>query len=268
MTKGALLFAQNNGEIDYVRIAIHAAGQIKRHLNIPVSIVTNKPVEHSIFDRVIVVDDDNSNAKQFRDGGDKITKVVWRNTTRSRCFDLSPYDETLVVDADYIINSSKLGYCWSQPYDFLIYRESYDLGDWRPKQEFTYISEYSIPFCWATAFYFRKTKETELFFELVEHIKENWAYYKLAYEIYSPNFRNDIAFSVALHMLNGFTSGSWAGALPGKLHYVLDLDHLVEIKDSAMRFLVQKDSGYVCLKTQGLDMHVMNKYSLLRCIGE
>ena len=69
-------------------------------------------------------------------------------------------------------------------------------------------------------------------------------------------------------MMNGFTTGAWAGALPGKLHYILDLDYLVEIKDSAMKFLVQKDSGYVCLKTQGLDMHVMNKYSLLRCINE
>lgn len=268
MTQGVLLFAQNNNEIDYVRIAVFAAERIKQYLKVPVSIVTNRPFNHEVFDQVIVVDDDNSNAKQFRDGSDKATKVVWRNTTRSKCFDLTPYDETLVVDADYIVNSCKLQYCWGQPYDFLIYRDSYDLGDWRSKQEFTYVSEYSIPFCWATAFFFRKTKETELFFELVEHIKENWAYYKLAYGIYSPNFRNDIAFSVALHMMNGFTTGSWAGALPGKLHYVLDLDYLVEIKDSAMKFLVQKDLGYVCLKTQGLDMHVMNKYSLLRCIGE
>jgi len=267
MTHGVLLFAQNNGEIDYVQIATFAAKRIRQHLKVPVSIVTNCPIEHNVFDQVIVVDDDNSNTKQFRDGT-LATKAVWRNTTRSKCFELSPYDETLVIDADYIVNSDKLTHCWSQPHNFLIYRDSYDLGNWRSKREFMYVSEYSIPFCWATVFFFRKNKETELFFELVEHLKENWAYYKLAYGIYSPSFRNDIAFSIALHMMNGFSSGSWAGALPGKLHYVLDTDYLVEIKDTSMKFLVQNGSEYVCLKTQQLDMHVMNKYSLLRCINE
>jgi hypothetical protein len=233
-----------------------------------VSVVTNGPIENSVFDQVIVINEAGNNTKEFRDGADRAVGVVWRNTNRVRCFELSPYDETLVVDVDYIVNSGKLNYCWNQPFDFLIYKDSYDLANWRSKQEFEYVSEYSITFCWATVFFFRKTPEVESFFELVNHIKDNWGYYKLAYKIYSGSFRNDIAFSIALHMMNGFTRGSWAGNIPGKLHYVLDVDYLLEIKDTAMKFLVQRQSDYICLKTNSLDMHVMNKYSLLRCIND
>jgi hypothetical protein len=268
MTQGVLLFAQNNSEIDYVQLAIFAAARIKQHLGVPVSVITNVEFDDPIFDKIIVIADEGSNSKQFKDGADKVVKVEWRNTTRSKCFELSPYDETLVIDVDYIVNSDKLAHCWDQPRDFLIYKESYDIGTWRSHAEFEYISDHSIPFYWATVFFFRKTAENELFFTLVEHIKANWAYYKLAYNIYSPNFRNDIAFSVAIHMMNGYSKDGFAGSLPGKLHYIFDFDYLLEIKDTAMKFLVQKDSNYVCLKTNSLDMHVMNKYSLLRCIND
>jgi hypothetical protein len=268
MTQGVLLFAQNNNEIDYVQLAIFAASRIKKFLNRPVSVITNVEFENPIFDKIIVVDDDVENPKQFNDGIDKVVKGQWRNTTRSKCFELSPYNETLVIDVDYVVNSDKLHYCWEQPKDFLIYKESYDIGHWRQHSEFEYVSDNSIPFYWATVFFFRKTPENEIFFTLVEHIKEHWAYYKLAYSIYSPTFRNDIAFSVAVHMMNGYCQGNFAGSLPGKLHYIFDFDYLVEMKDSAMKFLVQKDSHYICLKTNSLDMHVMNKYSLLRCIND
>ena len=53
MTQGVLLFAQNNNEIDYVRIAVFAAERIKQYLNMPVSIVTNMIIDHSIFDQII-----------------------------------------------------------------------------------------------------------------------------------------------------------------------------------------------------------------------
>jgi hypothetical protein len=41
MTTGALIFAQNNAQVDYVKLAIFAASRITKFLNIPVSIVTD-----------------------------------------------------------------------------------------------------------------------------------------------------------------------------------------------------------------------------------
>ena len=35
MTTGALIFAQNNGLVDYVKLAVFAASRIKKYLNIP-----------------------------------------------------------------------------------------------------------------------------------------------------------------------------------------------------------------------------------------
>jgi hypothetical protein len=106
-------------------------------------------------------------------------------------------------------------------------------------------------------------------FALISHIKANWTYYKLVYQVHSSNFRNDIAFSIAIHMLNGFSIGTFAHHLPGKLFYVTDSDFLYQVDDTIMKFLVQKKDStvdYTPIKTSTVDVHVMNKYSLLRQI--
>ena len=41
MTTGAVIFAQNTSRVDYVKLAIFAASKIKKHLNIPVSLLTD-----------------------------------------------------------------------------------------------------------------------------------------------------------------------------------------------------------------------------------
>ncbi len=61
----------------------------------------------------------------------------------------------------------------------------------------------------------------------------------------------------------------FANPLPGKMNYILDRDILIDCKDDAIKFLVEKRNyagEYVATKTEGLDVHVMNKYSLTRFI--
>ena len=41
MTKGVILFANNNDQIDYVRQAIFCAKQVQKYLKLPVSLVTD-----------------------------------------------------------------------------------------------------------------------------------------------------------------------------------------------------------------------------------
>jgi hypothetical protein len=269
MTQGVLLFAQNNQDVDYVAIANLAAIKVKEHLRVPVSVVTNDPVaDHYVFDQVISVYDNSYSTKYFYDGATS-KKLHWKNSSRVQCFNLSPYDETLVIDVDYIINSNTLSYCWNQPRDFLIYQKSFDLAPWRDAAEFKYVSDFSIPFYWATVFFFRKTLVTEGFFTIVDDIKSNWTYYKALHQIHSTTFRNDLAFSIALHMMNGMAADSFAGHMPGKMFYTLDQDFLIDIDKDKMKFLVQKESdpsSYIPLTTTGLDVHVMNKMSLMRCL--
>jgi hypothetical protein len=71
--------------------------------------------------------------------------------------------------------------------------------------------------------------------------------------------------------MNGKMEGDFALALPGKMCFIEDKDILLELKNNAMKFLLQKQNylgEYTAAKTTGLDMHVMNKPSLLRIIDE
>ena len=61
----------------------------------------------------------------------------------------------------------------------------------------------------------------------------------------------------------------FAKPLPGKMNYTLDRDVLVDIEDTTLKFLVEKknyNGEYTAVKTSNIDVHVMNKYSLTRCI--
>jgi hypothetical protein len=69
--------------------------------------------------------------------------------------------------------------------------------------------------------------------------------------------------------MNNNTPGDFATMLPGTMTYTLDKDLLVSSVDNKMQFLVEKEGyhgEYFLVKTTGLDVHVMNKHSLLRFI--
>jgi hypothetical protein len=276
MSNGALIFAQNNASIDYVKLAVFAATKISQHLSIPVSLVTDSRgwVESAYpvhpFDKIIKVDSSNdSQKKQFYDGSISSSMLDWKNSTRSLAYDLTPYDTTLVLDSDYILNSSVLKSAFSNDYDFQIYKRSFDLSPWRPTAEFTRINQYSIPFYWATTFVFRKSSITNAFFELVSYIKNNWVYFRILYNIDASTFRNDFAFSIAIHIMNGKTNGEFAAELPGVMTYITDKDILVSCDNDKMKFLLEREGHlgeYMLAKTSGLDVHVMNKASLGRFI--
>ena len=277
MTQGILIFAFNNSEVDYVEMAIYAAKRAKQFLNKPVSLVTDSvewlnttfSKDVNVFDNIIESVDNTAQVKKFYDGANSHSTLVWKNSNRSNCYELSPYDETLVIDSDFIINTSFLSYCWDQPNNFLIYNTYNDLASWRDTSEFNYINEFSIPFYWATVFFFRKNNYNKHFFTLIEHIRENWHYYSKVYRLPSTRYRNDIAFSIAIHMMNGFTNGNFATPIANKLSYILDRDILVSVDDSKMTMLVNKQNTsdqYTAISTNFLDVHVMNKQSLLRVI--
>jgi hypothetical protein len=273
---GAVIFAQNNARVDYVKLAVFAANQIKKYLNIPVSIITDSRgwLEQAYpdhpFDQIIDIESKSEQQlKKFNDGSLYGTNIEWKNKERTSIYQLTPYDKTLVIDSDYIINSDILKSVFDNNYDLQIYRNGMDLAGWRDTSEFNRINSYTIPFYWATVFVFQKNIVIESFFILVDYIKTNWDYFKLLYNIRSDTYRNDFSFSIAIHLLNGKQENDFAVELPGKMTYILDRDFLVSAKDNVMNFLVEKEKylgEYTLVKTTGLDVHVMNKSSLNRYI--
>jgi hypothetical protein len=166
-----------------------------------------------------------------------------------------------------VICSDKLKTAIYRDVPFQIYKNSFDLSGWRHTAPFIRINQYSIPFYWATVFTFKKDPVTEAFFNLVEYIKKNWLYFRVLYNIEMTNFRNDFAFSIAIHIMNGKMNGDFVTELPGKLNYIEDRDLLVSANGPTLKFLLQaKDrlGEYIAAKTDGLDVHVINKISLER----
>lgn len=273
---GAVIFAQNNSTIDYTKLAIFAAERVIKFLNIPVSLITDdkewleKNYPNHNFDKIIEIPTESGiQEKLFFDGSISSTRLDWKNLTRHQIYELTPYEETLVIDSDYIINSDILKKVFDRECDIQLYKNSFDLASWRNTSEFTRINEYSIPFYWATVFFFKKTPITKSFFDLISYIKLNWTYFRVLYNIDSGLYRNDFAFSIAIHIMNGKTSGDFVSELPGKMVYATDRDILVKITDNKVNLLVEKQNGYneyIAVKTTGTDVHIMNKYSLIRFI--
>jgi hypothetical protein len=276
MTNGALIFAQNTATVDYNKMAVFAAGRVRKYLEIPVSLITDnkelflKTYTDHPFDQIIEIPPAKQEyQKKFHDGSLSSKMLDWKNLSRSQVYNLTPYDKTLVIDSDYILGSSVLKFAFENDHDFQIYSNSMDVTDWRPGLEFKRINAYSIPFYWATAFVFQKNDIMQSFFDLIIYIKTNWIYFRTLYSIDSPLFRNDFAFSIAIHIMNGKTNGQFAVELPGKMVYAMDRDILVSIDGNKMKFLIEKKDflgEYLAAKTTGLDVHVINKLSLSRYI--
>lgn len=278
MSKGAFLIARNNGHIDYVKQAVFLAKRIKKYLNIPVTVATDSAdylkdsFDIQVFDQIISLDYTNeSNLRYFFDGALTKKTASFKNNNRASVYDLSPYDETLLMDTDYIISNSLLKTVFDSSADFLIYKKSNDIAKVRDECEFDKISDTSVDFYWATVVYFRKTDTNRTFFNLVSHIEQEWNHYRRVYQITSSLFRNDFAFSIAIHIMNGFQSGNFAQQLPGSMMYTTDKDVLYKMTEDEMMFLIEKKDylgEYTALKTKGQTIHVMNKLSLNRIIDE
>ena len=273
MSKGVLLFASNNGKIDYVKQAYFLAQRISKYMSLPTSIVCNHDISQKYakaFDNVIKVDSVGSfRNKKYNDGTLWGMSLPFNNMSRADAYELSPYEETLVMDTDYIISNDILNNCFVQQKDLLLYKHSVHLGEFDATHEFERISDTSVDFYWATVVFFRKSEQNKIFFDLVKHIKENYLHYRNVYQFRSTVYRNDFAFSIAVHIMNGYTSGEFAGEMPGTKFYTIDRDILLEIQNDEFLCLVENTRSlgdYYTVKLKGENLHIMNKFSLERAI--
>tara|TARA_E500000318_G_scaffold110316_1_gene125402 strand:+ start:417 stop:1277 length:861 start_codon:yes stop_codon:yes gene_type:complete len=281
MSKGVLLFAYNNQSVDYLKQAVYCAKRIKEFLNLDVAVCTDNipylkktyPFYKNYITHVIEASiPETKQTRVFYDGSMANRTLPWKNHNRSDCYEVSPFDETIVMDTDIIVSNDKLLECFNYNEDFLIYKTIHDINPDRPdKEEYLRISDRSIDMYWATIFYFKKTDETKFYFDLVKHIRENWHYYRLIYQIPTKNFRNDFAFSIAIHILNGFTKQHWPKQPPGNLWFTTDRDVLHQYKDEKFYILLDKKHwmGHYTINTvKDCNLHLMNKFSLNRHIDK
>jgi hypothetical protein len=277
MNKGILIFAHNSREVDYILTAVLAASLAKKYLKAPVSLVTDNSTlvwaktsniyskVEEIFDKIILVDRPVSDNTRILNDGEMWSKVIpFVNANRADAYSLTPYDRTLLIDSDFLIFSNNLSNYWDVNSSVLISSAMNDIRGDRIGILDKWVSAESIPLLWATTVMFTKNNESKLFFELVSYIKKNYDTFSLVYRFNPKTFRNDIAFSIAKHILNGFEIKP-AGLPP--ILTSLDTDIIHSITANTVKILVEdptNSGSKIISNIVGRDLHIMNKQAIVR----
>lgn len=264
--RGALLFAFNSPKYDYYTMAVATAQRINHFLDLPVTVVTDKDSIQDLnytFDKTIITTPDKTNK---RDWG------MWINKGRYQAYEFSPYDETILLDTDYMVNSNKLSKLFDLSNDFCCHNHTeYIMQPGLPQE---ILSPYSFETLWATVVMFKKTKKAKQIFDCLEMVQKNYAHYANIHGFISNTFRNDYALTLALKIVNGHIDTNnnfipWNLLHVGKntsiyndsndkfnTHYTVMFDHWKKGK-------IKKE--YITIKD--LDFHVMNKENFMELIA-
>ena len=281
MSKGIIIFAQNNEYVNYAEQACACAGYARKSLSLfdEICLITNAETLESnetlineYFDRVIVSDSfQPDNIRLFKDTVDKLEYASFKNMGRSEVYDLSPYDETLVIDADYFIMNDILDQVWDSENDVMINCKYRDVSG-RHKENIEYLDNFSIPMYWATVFYFKKSDFAENLFTLISHIKYNYKYYYYLYNCSGNLYRNDFAFSMALHILNGSVAFDVPSLPFNYLNNSFDLDDIYRVNSHNDIIMYCADAeritNHILSRFKNMDIHIMNKKAIARCIDD
>jgi hypothetical protein len=277
MTQGILIYAHNTRAVDYALLSVISAGLAKKHLSMPASLVTDGTtvswmkqsqifhLAEKVFENIIVADRPITNNQRRLFDGENSSTVPFVNVNRDTAWSLTPYDRTLLIDSDFLIFSDVLNKYWNTDCDLLIGESINDIySQDRMKYLDRHISDTGVKLYWATTVMFTKNQNTRLFFDTVNHVKENYTHYADVFRFDHRQFRNDIAFSVSKHILDGFVESD-LGILPPILS-ALDRDILYGVNDQRLTFLIDHrlDNNYCAAAISGVDIHIMNKQSIIR----
>lgn len=248
-SRGILLFAFNTDAINYVKIAERAATLAKFTLGLPITLITDSQVKNPIFDLVIKIDNDLENFKP----GQNLS--LWRNGYRFRAYELSPYDETILIDSDYLLlDPTSLTKLFDQNFDYRIMTHNQTMeGPWNEP-----MGIFGLQYQWATVILFRKTNKSKMLFDLVGRVQRNYKYYVYLYNIRNGNFRNDYAFTIANSILNGYNQEMTNG-IPWKMLTFTNAIQSLEIKNSFI-FAREIDKAHMIPRQ---NIHIMDKNYLL-----
>jgi hypothetical protein len=276
MKKGVVIYAHNNRTVDYAMLALISGGLAKKHLKVPVSLITDETTyqwmidskidkrAQDIFENIIFVPKPETYNKRRLCDGANSDMVPFVNENRYSVWSITPYDRTLLIDSDFLIWSDNLEKFWDVDEDILLGESINDIyGSQRVGYLDRYISETGIKMYWATTVMFTKNEKSKLFFDTVECIKNNYKWFADVFRFDNRQYRNDISFSIAKHIMDGFEQNT--SCLPSLLT-VLDRDILYTIDGKKLTFLIDHrlDNNFCAATISDMDIHIMNKQSIFR----
>jgi len=235
-SKGVLLFATNTDTVNYVAIAHRAERLINHYLELPVTIVEGTS---------------SSNRRYSIDTG---RFEQWNNAGRSKAYALSPYDQTILLDSDYLVFDDNLLKILDSTTDYKIARHNKFVDH----ADHGNMGKHSLPFLWATIVIFNRTPKSQMLFDLVARIERNYSYYCRLYNVRDTIYRNDYAFTMADNILNGYTQDT-ENYLPWPMISVANSIDSLTLQDQKL-FLKTKDQAHVLPKQS---LHILSKAFLM-----
>lgn len=263
MSKGILLFAFNIENVNYYEMAVATAKRINHFLNLPVTLITNEQslpeIAHYTFDNVIIAPEDSTNKKG---------KNIWLNKGRYRAYELTPYDETILLDTDYLVNSNRLIQLFDLYDDFMCAKTvSFLMSD---KDEQEIISQYSFTTLWATVMIFRKTPRVKQIFECLEIVQKNYVHYASLYHFASGMYRNDYAITIALRIVNGHANDN-KDYIPWNLIHLgkeITAHRTNDMQFNTEYMLLNNDEKRKYIHIKDIDFHCMSKSNFMELVDE
>lgn len=198
--QGFFVVAQNSADCDYIRQAYYLAKSIANSQSTVknVSLMTNDVVPEkyvSAFDKIIKI--------PFEDHA---LKSDWKVQNRWKAYHATPYEQTILLDADMLILSD-LNYVWKKLQDKNLYFTSQVKnfrGDILTDRVYrkTFI-ENELPNLYSGFCYFKKSNESLEFWKLVELITYNWEkfYGEFSPKNYQKFYSLDVTISIAVKIL-------------------------------------------------------------------
>ena len=246
-SRGVIVFAFNTA-VDYVAIADQTSCLIAHSLNLPITLVTDLDSDPKFtYDNIIRIDAESGNIRH----NDNTQLITWKNLGRYLAYKLSPYNDTILVDTDYLVLDNSLLTLFETDFDYRLMHRNMTPGG--PSLES--MGETSLPFIWATVVLFRKTERARLFFNLVGRIQRNYPYYRALYNVREGNFRNDYAFAIANNILSGYNLNEDQG-IPWNMFTVeTKIESIPYITDNFLQ-IRHADSAVVVPRQ---NIHIMDK---------
>ena len=281
--KGILLIAYNNNQIDYAKLAVLAAHHAKKFMDgIHVTLMTDEPTltalfanntkkQVKIFDHIIVEDiQHESNTRTHHDSPWYEFSTQFSNKNKHTIYEKTPYEQTLMVDVDYLICNDSLSQIFETDAGLSMYKDAISTRNYEPRIWEQKLHPNGIDMWWSTLVYWRSdSEEARLFFNVWQHVKENYDYYKFLYKFPGKLYRTDYAASIAVHLINGQYKNNWTAQLPGKvMRYSDQIDELTHVHSSRDLVFLCPDPKepwkVTCSRIQDENIHIMNKLSIMR----
>jgi hypothetical protein len=200
MSCGFFTIAQRNEETDYVKLAYCAAlslklSQEKSNMTVAVTPGTTYPEKYKeVFDNIYELP-----------GSDMAATESWKMSNEWKIYQMLPYERVIKIDADMLFfnninwddfNNETILFC-TQP---VTYRN--DIITSTHYRE-TFVKN-KLPNIYSALTYFKKSDVTQLFFNLLEKIYQNWEYYSIRLLPYVSQVKptTDVAYAMAAKLLD------------------------------------------------------------------